>query len=214
MSKISNFVFCSLSDRPEFSKPMFQHLQQYCNKHDYKCVLENNTLDNSRAPSWSKIPLIKREMKNNPNSEYIVWIDDDIIVTNKNKKFDELIKPYPFDNLLISQEVEEPFNCGILVCKNNDETYKYLEYIWNLCEKDTRYKWQPNWEQAILIKDYRETQLNNPNQSTITTIPYKIIQSFFRGRNPDWKLGDFSAHITGMPLDKRIHMRDIVLSQI
>ena len=53
-------LFCSLSDRPVLSKPMFDKLQQYCDRHkNYKCVLEDKILDESRAPSWSKIRLLK-----------------------------------------------------------------------------------------------------------------------------------------------------------
>jgi hypothetical protein len=201
-------VFCSLSDRPDFSKPMFDHLQQYCDIYNYKCVLENKVLDTTRAPSWSKIKLLQREMLNNPDIPYIVWVDDDIIITNKDIKFEELINSYQFKNILISKEVVPPFNCGILVCKNNTETYNYLQHIWELCEKYPSYKHKPNWEQEIFIKDYYM------NQSHIFLIPYKIIQSFYRVQNRDWVKGHFSAHITGMSLDMRIQLRDEVLSQI
>lgn len=201
-------LFCSLSDRPDFSKPMFDSLQTYCDKHNYKCVLENKSLDNSRAPSWSKIPLLQREMKNNPDIETIVWIDDDIIITNKDIKFDELVEPYPFDNILISQEVFDDFNCGILVCKNNQKTYNYLTHIWLKCELTPEYKTKPNWEQEIFLKDYKI------DKSKITRIPYKIIQSFYRIQNKDWRPGDFSAHITGMTMKNRMIMRDEVLSKI
>jgi len=204
----NNIVFCSLSDRPDFSKPMFDHLQQYCDIYDYKCVLENKVLDTTRAPSWSKIKLLQREMLNNPDIPYIVWVDDDIIITNKDIKFEELINSYQFKNILISKEVVPPFNCGILVCKNNTETYDYLQHIWELCEKYPSYKHKPNWEQEIFIKDYYM------NQSHIFLIPYKIIQSFYRIQNRDWVKGHFSAHITGMSLDMRIQLRDEVLKII
>jgi len=205
-------LFCSLSDRPFLSAPMFQHLEEYCSKHNYKCVLEDKVLDRERAPAWSKIKLLQREMKNNPDIPLIVWIDDDIIITNKDIKFEELISSYPFmntnKNILISREIYPPFNSGILVCKNNTETYNYLQHIWELCEKYPEYKTRPNWEQEIFIKDYYK------DQSHIFPIPYKTIQTFYRKQNPDWRLGDFSAHITGMNMDDRIRMRDIVLKQL
>ena len=140
-------------------------------------------------------------------------MDDDIIITNKDIKFEELIKPYPFEHILISMEVYGEFNCGILVCKNNDETYNYLQHIWELCEKYQEYKYKANWEQEIFLIDYRNEKSHSNNQH-ITRIPYKIIQSFYRVQNKDWKVGDFSAHITGMSLDMRIQMRDEILSKI
>jgi FkbM family methyltransferase len=201
-------LFCSLSDRPELSAPMFEKLKEYCSYHNYKCVLEDKVLDTTRAPSWSKIPLLQREMKSNPDIPLIVWIDDDIIITNKEKRFEELIKDYTFENILISREVVPPFNCGILVVKNNQESYDYLTHIWELCEKYPEYKHKPNWEQQIFIKDYYN------DQSHIFPIPYRIIQSFYRTNDRDWKEGDFSAHITGMPLETRKNMRDEVLNRI
>lgn len=207
-------LFCSLSDRPILSEPMFNKLKEYCDIHNYKCILEDKSLDKSRLPPWSKIILLQREMKNNPDIELIVWIDDDIIITNKNIRFEDLIKDYNFDNILISEEVIGPFNTGILVCKNNEETYNYLEKIWNLCEKYPLYKIKANWEQDIFIKDYNESITNTSNKCYITTIPYKIIQSFYRKNDKDWKKGDFAAHITGMPLNERIIYRDIILDII
>jgi len=206
MSK--SMLFCSLSDRPELSGPMFDKLKEYCCYHNYKCVLEDKVLDTIRAPAWSKILLLQREMKSNPDIPLIVWIDDDIIITNKEKRFEELIKEYPFDNLLISEEPYPPFNTGILVVKNNQESYDYLTHIWDLCEKYPIWKKSPNWEQEVFFRDY-ET-----NKKNIRTIPYKIIQSFYRTTDKDWMEGDFSAHITGMPLETRIEMRDEVIKRI
>ena len=66
--------------------------------HNYDLVIEKQSLDKSRAPSWSKIPLLLRELKNNPKIELIVWIDDDILITNKQLKFHEIIQEYSFEH--------------------------------------------------------------------------------------------------------------------
>jgi len=210
-------LFCSLSDRPILSKPMFDKLQEYCNRHKYKCVLENKSLDESRSPAWSKIRLLQREMKANPDYDMIVWIDDDILITRQDIKFDELIKPYPFENILVSQDVVwSPINTGVLVCKNNQETYDYLEEIWELCEQYPEKKFTGLWEQDIMVTHARMTSLMNPNEKIpLTVIPHNIIQSFYRDHDlpaeKRWKLGHFSAHFTGMSLDRRIQMRDEIL---
>lgn len=208
-------LFCSLSDRPNLSKPMWDHLQQYCSKYDYKCVLEPKILDDKRAPSWSKILLLQREMRNNPDVNIVVWVDDDIIITNKNINFEDLISQYIFPNLLISQDVVwSPFNCGILVVKNNQESYDYLKEIYDLGSKMPDKLFGGLWEQDVMV---HHAQTNNINKM-ITLIPHNIIQSFYRDHDlPEdkkWRKGDFSAHITGMPLERRIKMRDEVLKQI
>lgn len=202
-----NVLFCTLSDRPELSNKIYEKLEDYCLYHNYSLVIEKSSLDTSRAASWSKIPLLLRELKNNPKIDLIVWIDDDILITNKQLKFEDLIKPHDFENILISEEVEGPFNCGILVCKNNQGTIDYLNEIYKLGE-GTEYIDKPNWEQQIMINHY------DSDDKIIKTIPYRKIQSFYRCSNKDWCLGDFSCHLTGMPLDKRIKYRDEILKQI
>ena len=205
-------LFCSLSDRQmEFSLPMLNYLENYCDKHGYKCVIEDKSLDESRSQAWSKIKLLQREMTNNPDYDLVVWYDDDILITNPELKFEELIKDYDFKNILLSEEVHPPFNAGVIVCKNNQETHDYLEHIWNLADKYPKYKTEANWEQEIFIRDY-----NNDN-SKIKTIPHTIIQSFYREfdcpENFKWKPNHFSAHITGnhLSIKQRVILRNQLL---
>jgi hypothetical protein len=213
---MTQYLFCSLSDRPLLSEPIFETLKNYCNKWNYKCVIEREVLDDSRAPAWSKIKLLQREMKNNPLIPYIVWIDDDILITNDKIDFSQLIKEYPFQEntgVLVSEDVIwSPFNTGIIVCKNNEETYNYFDEIWELCEKYPDKKHSGLWEQDIMVIHDRM------KESYITKIPHNIIQSFHRDhtlpKEKKWKAGDFSAHFTGMTLEKRIKYRDEVLKSI
>jgi len=206
------FLFCSLSDRPNLSQILFEHLQSYCDKHDYKCVLENKSLCNERAPAWSKIILLQREMKNNPEVDYVVWVDDDILITNKNKKFEDFIYSNKDANIIVSEDAirSYPMNTGIIICKNDNESMKYLQHIWQLCEKYPNSKYGGLWEQDIMTRDYNQ----NPNQKIIKILPYRTIQTFYRTSNPDWRPSDFSAHFTGMSMDKRIQMRNDILKII
>ena len=213
-----NILFCSFSDRPQLSEPIFNVLKNYCNRHNYKCVLDHKTLTTERFVSWSKILLLQREMKNNPKIPIIVWIDDDILITDEEKSFEEIINNYPFDNILVSADVVwSPINNGIMVCKNNIETYDYLTEIWELCEQYPEKKFSGLWEQDIMVTHARIQSLTNPNQKSIlTVIPHNIIQSFYRDHDlpPEkkWRPGHFSAHLTGMPLHRRIELRDEILS--
>jgi len=213
-------LFCSLSNRPELSAPMFKTLKSYCNRHNYKCILENDVLDTTRYPSWSKIKLLQREMKDNPDVDTLVWIDDDILITRQDIRFEDLIKDYPYEHILVSADVVwSPFNCGVLVVKNDESTYELLEYIWNMCDEEEYQYFKHNglWEQDVMVRYCRNVKLLNPNQELpVTIIPHNIIQSFHRDHDlPEkhkWKIGDFSAHFTGMSLEKRIQYRDEVLN--
>ncbi len=210
--KSPSLLFCSLSDRPELSEIHFKHLQDYCDKHNYKCVLENQRLNGTRHQSWSKILLLKREMENvrNKDIDYMIWIDDDILITDKDKKFQDFIDIN--ENIMVSEDAEKsyPMNLGIMICKNNKETLNYLQYIWKICETEyPEHKFKPNWEQCVITKDYLKT-----NNKIIKILPYKTIQSFYRDHpynNMDWEKGDFSAHFSGMTLEKRIILRNKIL---
>tara|TARA_S200002703_G_scaffold23747_1_gene20598 strand:- start:746 stop:1993 length:1248 start_codon:yes stop_codon:yes gene_type:complete len=213
-------LFCSLSNRPILSGPMFKNLKSYCDRHNYKCILENDILDTTRAPSWSKIKLLQREMKANPNIDILVWVDDDILLTRHDVQFEDLIAPYPFQNVLVSADVVwSPFNCGVLVIKNDESTYKFLQKIYDMCDEEeyNYFKYNGLWEQDIMVRYCRNIKLMNPNvDSPVTVIPHNIIQSFYRDHDlPEknkWKVGHFSAHFTGMSLEKRIQHRDYVLN--
>jgi len=209
---VPKVLLCSLSDRPTFSGPMFLQMKKYCDKHGYKCVLENNVLCSDRAQSWSKILLLQREMKNNPDVEILVWVDDDIILTNHERKIEDIVSENPFSSIMVSDEPEGPFNCGLLIIKNDPEgtTYNHLQHIWDVCESTyPQYKTSPNWEQEVFWKEYKKFP------GMINIVPYKTIQTFYRPRNPDWTKGDFSAHMCGIhDMTKRMEMRDDILKQI
>ena len=213
-------LVCSLSDRPILSKPMFDQLEEYCNLHNYKCVLETESLTKSRSPAWSKILLLQREIKNNPDIDLIVWIDDDILITNKIIKIEELIEKYEFNKILVSEDVVwSPFNTGVIICKNNQDTYDYLQHIWDLCEKYPEKKFSGLWEQDIMVKDFQLRCVMNPDEPMpLTIIPHNIIQSFYRDHDlpPEkkWKPGHFAAHFTGMSLEKRIELRNEIIKLI
>ena len=76
-------------------------------------------------------------MKKNPDVDVLVWVDDDIIITNKNIDFQELIKPYDFSHLLISEDVVwSPFNCGILVVKKHMTILQKFIILENKCPRN------------------------------------------------------------------------------
>jgi len=210
---MNKILICSLSDRDHFSNPMFQRFSSYCAKWNYKCVLEHKSLDTGRAPAWSKILLLKREIILNPEIPFIVWIDDDILITNENIELLKIIEKYMGDkDIILSAEVVPPFNTGFIICKNNQDNIDYLDRIWKLGE-ESESKTKCNWEQDIMINDYKD---HKDHKGHIEIIPYGIIQNFYRdymlSNEMKWEKGDFTAHITGMPMDKRICIRDHILN--
>jgi hypothetical protein len=202
-------LFLSLSDRKVLYSITFDRLKKYCEKYNYSFHYKASIIDSSRHISWSKIPFLLEQMDSYPDYDLYVWIDDDIYITNLDIDFYALIEPYSFNCLLFSQDVipECPLNAGVLVCKNNEQTTKILNQVYDMVDEiGTRFK--HNWEQDGFIKYYNEYNKNN----NIVTIPHRIIQSFYRNyslpHSMRWQPNDFSAHITGMNLEDRLKILD------
>jgi hypothetical protein len=198
-------LFLSLSDRKSIYSITFNRIKQYCEKYKYSFHYRTSIIAKDRHISWSKIPFLLEQMTIYPDYDFYVWIDDDIYITNFNIDFYSLVQSYAFSCLLLSKDVvpECPLNAGVLVCKNNLNTKKILNKIYDMVnEVGTRFK--HNWEQDALIKYYNE---NNKNNDIIIT-PHRIIQSFYRNYFlPDamkWQPNDFCAHITGMSIPDRL----------
>lgn len=207
-----NILFCSLSDRPDFSDKIFEHNTEYFKRHNYRFVIEKKSLCNDRHPSWSKLLLVMREMKNNPSYDYIVWIDDDILIMDKEKCFEDFIIQYPFENFLVCSDCGNAkwvLNSGLFVCKNNDQTIDMLNEIYEKADK--KYYHTGVWEQDAICDYYHKIMKNNPRQAQkkIKIIPHRTMQSI----HMDYRPGDFSLHLAGIPMKNRMKMRDYNLNK-
>jgi|DEB0MinimDraft_6_1074348.scaffolds.fasta_scaffold43152_1 hypothetical protein len=209
--KKPKILFTSLSDRPEWSKPNYENIQDYCDRYGYKFITEDKILCKDRHQSWSKILLLQREMKANQDYDYVVWIDDDILICDKNKRFEEFLNE-KFDSLLICDDIAiNPFNCGFMVFKNNKSSYKMCQDVWELGEKYSEWKQRPNWEQECFKIYYNELISKNKNQTEIKILPHRTLQSI----HMKYKNGDFSIHFAGIHNMKiRSKKRDEVLTFI
>jgi len=209
-------ILLSISDRPSLSKSTFFVLRQYCEKHGYDLDIRTTSLDTTRHIAWSKILLLV-ETLDKESYDYCVWIDDDILITDMHRRIESFITSFDFDrhpskDILLSMDVvdECPFNTGFLIVKNTTTSKHILSEAWNLCEKLDKH-FEPNWEQDALIHFYKHT-----DASPFLIVPHNIVQSFYRDyRLPPelkWSRGDFAAHITGMPLEKRlVALREIMM---
>jgi hypothetical protein len=206
-------LFLSVSDREELFGITFPKIKEYANKYNYEFHYATDTLDDSRHISWSKIVFILQQMLSYPYYDLYIWIDDDIYITNDQIDIYNLVKEYNFDSLLFSKDVTPngSLNAGMIVIKNNPNTIKLLNKIYDMVEEcGTRFA--HNWEQDAFIK-YFNSYMINPKE--IVIIPHKIIQSFYRNYDlPDnlrWQKKDFAAHITGMPIETRLKILDYII---
>lgn len=193
-------LFCSLSDRPNFSQPIFEANQKYYDKYNFDFIYEKKVLTTERHPAWSKILLLERQLEK--DYDYVVWIDDDIIIMNYNIDFRDIITRYEPENIMVDDNNNFnrwKINTGMIVCKNDDKTKEMLREVWDTAKPEHHFGGV--WENDTM----------NELRHNYTIIPHRTIQSF----KPFYREGDFSIHFAGInPIERRIKMRDEYLKKI
>lgn len=208
---------CSLSDRPWLYDLTIPNLKKYSEK--YNCDFEfcDHSLDTDRATAWSKLLLVKRLLKSD-KYDYVVWIDDDILITDFNKDIRDFITT---DKCIIIQDdpqrnPAQPFlnyddiNSGFIFFKNDDNTFNAIDQIYEMGGV-SKFKTERNWEQGVVIEFF-----NRCEQNLFDIKPYRTFQSFHRGDNSkdQWVMGDFSSHFSGIDKDTRIVLINILSNKI
>lgn len=138
-------------------------------------------------PYWSKVAAINKILndqepnlsKNKP--EWIVWLDDDAAITNKNIKIEDIISHYAPKNSDINFFVTEdsmsrilpnvPLNSGVLFIKNNDWSQKFFKEVWDM--------------RKVVIPGHSYTYGNCPNQECLHD--QQAITEVMRSDNFKWK---------------------------
>tara|TARA_Y100001972_G_scaffold127647_1_gene185151 strand:+ start:1579 stop:2175 length:597 start_codon:yes stop_codon:yes gene_type:complete len=186
-------LFCSLSDRPDFSQSIFDQNQKYYDKYNFDFIYEDKTLCDQRHQSWSKILLLQRELKK--DYDYVIWIDDDILIMNYDIDFRDIINKHDFENILIDDNDNNfgyKINCGMFICKNNDITTDMLKEVWDNAKPEHHFGGV--WENETM-QEYRHK--------------YKIIKHrTFQSFTTKYKEGDFSIHFAGLSMKRRMIYRD------
>jgi len=202
-----NICICSLSDREwlyELTKP---NLEKYCDKFNIDFKFVNHTLDEDKATSWSKLILVKRLLSQYAY-DYVIWIDDDIVITDFNKDIRDFISGDK--NIIIQDDPNrkgkdrleyDDINCGFIFFRRSKETIDMINKIQMMGEW-TPYTRCRNWEQPIFIQYYNEID------KSFDIRKYRTFQSFCRGIGEDteWREGDFSAHLSGISQEQRINL--------
>lgn len=124
---------------------------QYCTKHNYEFIEDDDIVDYSRPIPWSKILLILKYIK---NYDYIVWIDADMLVMNDSIKIESFINKYQDYNIICGNDWRM-INTGFLIVKNNNWSIQFWKDVYDDTikydpESDPKERYQ-NWEQGKFI---------------------------------------------------------------
>jgi len=214
----NKYKFCivSVSDRPSLYVNTFSLMQKYAQKHTYSLQLHTQILDKDRHPSWSKIPALKFALQNT-SFDYVVWMDDDIVITNPDISLSHFVDKYNFRkakaSLLVSADMpNEPstfMNCGILFLKaQSPTTMEILNSVWAFGDINPLTKQSFSWEQEAFNFLYR---YGNREDFSIIPLPnFQAPARFQFNQTVTWKPGYFSAHLNNGPLPIKLQTFELL----
>lgn len=126
------------SDRLEMSRMVAENQRNYSLRHGYSYAAYEENLAPDSLPYWSKIAGIRNYLAEAPLCQWIVWLDDDALVTNPSIKMEEFIErhavsPLHPPNVLVTQDVyENTINTGVLIVRNCEESRGFFNSLWDM----------------------------------------------------------------------------------
>ena len=144
-------------NRDEMSEIVVENQKRYADFYGYefevfKKNLANNCLSDKRVkmecfPSWSKIVIINNWLntcqKNGIKERWIVWLDDDVIITNPNYNLNyivEKVKKNEKINIILTKDPlnwhqnsqDTSINAGVMLIKCSNISFEIMDHVWSL----------------------------------------------------------------------------------
>jgi hypothetical protein len=165
----------------------------YAKRHGYGAVIETARIDASRPASWSKLLLIERYLLENPACDWLMWIDADALVTNPQRRLEELVD----DNVdfVVAQDLPPGnINAGVFLIRNGPAAVEMLRRAYG----KTQYVHHPCWEQPALAEALAECA-----DTIRTRVVARRHLNAFASVNEHQK-GDFVIHFAGLSPEAKL----------
>ena len=149
-SKVTLFTSYTIDnpERLEMSRMVAANQRQYCEKLGCEYVVFEENLAAPSLPYWSKIKGILQLWKKNTPDEWIVWIDDDAIITNPSIDLLEFINSHggsdPNTDVIVTQDSRSAeswctaVNTGILIVRKSYFSYSFFSKLWRMRDDPVR----------------------------------------------------------------------------
>lgn len=200
-------VTVSTPNRTSFTQYTIGSFKDYAQRWGYELHYHQATLDASRPVQWSKIKAVQELLKTN-KYDWVVWVDDDIFITNPDHSFESMISSYGNQSdIIISAHKEKlpefnDVNTGLFFAKNTDWVRSFLQRVWDIGHHRYNKATGSFWEQSAM-QELLETK-EFKGDSHVSIVPARKIQSFItllkkgdKGDYGQWQPGDFAAHLAG-----------------
>jgi hypothetical protein len=180
-----------------------KNIKKYADKHGYTYIYLNDYKNDLKLPIyWKKLQLLK-ELMENTNYDYIVWLDSDTIIIEDDIRLESIIDKTR-KGIFIGYDKYNNLNlnAGVFILRNDNKTLRFIEQCINTylnrekCKNEQgEYVLNGEWskdcyEQGImnelLFKDYKkELKVLKPYVVTNDSKPEKrcFILHLFNGPN-------------------------------
>jgi hypothetical protein len=187
------------------------NLVEYAKRHSYNIACKQDNFSTDYLIYFEKIKFILDTFKDNPDLDWIWWLDCDAMVTNYTIKLENIIDN---DYDVIMSTDFNGLNCGSFLVKNSNKGKAWLEMIFS---QRYVYKFYSHpWPEQIIImetaRNYTEILKVVP-QKTFNSYYYSLYGSNYGhdgsgldrlGTSGNWQPGDFVIHFPGYPNNQRI----------
>lgn len=172
-------ITLSTPNRASFASMAQTALKQYADRWGYSVATYTEKLALDRPEEWSKIVALQKHLKN--SGEWLVWIDDDIVITNPDIPLTSFIQNQDKDTWLILSEDPwagrgVPINNGIFLIKDTKKAQNFLNKVWQHGNKDPKLKKRG---QSLLEQEAMTREINRKISHTKPKGFLNRLSSFF-----------------------------------
>lgn len=197
----------------ELADETWTNKEAYAAKHNYQAIAKTTNFSPDQI-HFDKFIHILDVMDNDPDIEWVWWLDNDAMITNFDIRIEDLID----DNYHVIMGVDiASINTGSFLVRNSMQGRQWLEY---LLSKKGEYKNDNKWfEQQAVIDFYPKFQdiFKVIPQRAINSYDYKIYQvdgEDLLGYSGQWQPGDFVIHWPGLNNEIRVQLAKQYQQQI
>jgi len=198
--KKRKIAFLTAEDRNlDYIKLHDWSFEEYCKKNGYEYIRLNNCEKSVATTYWCKIFKVN-ELLSSDKYDYVVWVDSDTIIVNKDVSVDSLISKYGEKDIIIGIDLHivpeliilNMYNAGVFFIKNSDIGKNFLSD----CIK--------------YLKDHPKCIVNNKEQGLWAGICYEqgVMNTLLKEKYSDYVYVDNKCDIIYTPLsiiDKNIN---------
>ncbi len=178
---------------------------EYASKHGYSAIAKTDNFSPEQV-HFDKFVHILQALKDNPDLDWVWWLDNDAMITNFDIKLEDLVDP---EYHIIMPTDIAALNTGSFIVRNSLQVKEWLEF---LLSKKAEYKNDKKWfEQQAVIDFYPKFQhlFKIIPQQWLNSYDYKMYNvegKDLLGQDGQWYPGDFVIHWPGLPNETRIQL--------